>query len=241
MSNMDSEMLQLSQIADLEDSLSIKEQLSLVEKISEQPSGLLSLFEFLTDRRIQKKNKPSCIDGIIFKHLYNSEIIELKAKLKDNFQEGIVKLKSVNKIDYRPLYLSLTSNNFKTANQLTQAYLGELAGLSRSDKRRWLYFTDVLNFPKQDLETIDMLWKIYSGGQFGFSIQRQIWLCNDKNWEKFWHTVGWKVNKKNMRYPNEFIWDSSAPAGHLPLFNQLRGVQVLGTLFMHPVWISHRS
>jgi len=133
-----------------------------------------------------------------------------------------------------PLYKSLISNNFKTANQLTQIYLQQLAGLDKNNKRKWLYFTDILNLPIKDLRTIDLLWRIYSENQFGFSIQKQIWIYNDKNWEKFWHTIGWKINQKNMRYPDEFIWNKNAPTGHLPLSNQLRGVQVLTALFMHP-------
>ncbi len=155
-------------------------------------------------------------------------------KVNKYFKEGVVKLRSSSDIDYKPLYRSLISHNFKTANQLTQKYLNMLAGLNSDQKRQWLYFTDVLNFPTQDLRTIDSLWTIYSGGQFGFSVQKQIWINNNKNWEKFWHTIGWKNNKKNARYPNEFIWDTTAPTGHLPLFNQLRGVQVLAKLFMHP-------
>jgi hypothetical protein len=61
-------------------------------------------------------------------------------------------------------------------------------------------------------------------------------LYNNKNWDKFWHAIGWKINKRNIRYPQEFIWNNNAPKGHLPLFNQIRGVQVLASLFVHPAW-----
>ena len=229
-------LLQLNQIADIEDSFSIKQQIKLVHYIIKDPIGPQILLKLLIERRLNKKKKIYYIDGIIFKSLYNCSQPILQQKVLEHFQDGIVKLKSNNNINYRPLYKSLISNNFKTANHLTHVYLNELAGLNKNNKRQWLYFTDILNLPIQDLKTIDTLWKIYSEGQFGFSIQRQIWLYHDKNWEKFWHKIGWKINKKNIRYPQEFIWDSTAPTGHLPLFNQLRGVQVLATLFRHPAW-----
>jgi GUN4-like len=57
-----------------------------------------------------------------------------------------------------------------------------------------------------------------------------------KNWENFWSKIGWKNGNTWTRYPNEFIWDLSAPKGHLPLSNQLRGVRVIASLFSHPAW-----
>lgn len=225
---------QLKKIAHLRDSFSIKQQITLVDTISKYPAGLSELLELLINRRSKQDGVLCCIDGIIFKQVYNSKIIALRKKIKKHFQDGIVKMESSHSINYKPLYESLLSDNFQEANSLTQQYLHNLAGLSQNKSRQWLYFTDVSNFPIQDLRTIDTLWTIYSEGQFGFSVQKRIWIYNNKNWEKFWHKIGWKINKKNMRYPHEFTWDTSAPTGHLPLFNQLRGVQVLAALFMHP-------
>ncbi|NET49629.1 MAG: hypothetical protein F6K09_13095, partial [Merismopedia sp. SIO2A8] len=50
--------------------------------------------------------------------------------------------------------------------------------------------------------------------------------------------IGWKSGNSCTRYPNEFTWDISAPAGHLPLSNQLRGVRVMSSLLSHPAWTS---
>lgn len=227
---------QLKQIAHLQDPVSIKQQVRLVQKIIKSPAGPTKLLELLIKRRSKMMDSLCYVDGIIFKELHNSSTTNFQAKIKQCFCDGIVKLESSNSINYRPLYESLISNNFKTANCLTQGYLNKLAGLRQEKKREWLYFTDVLSFPDQDLQTIDKLWAIYSEGQFGFSAQKQIWIYSNRNWEKFWHKIGWKVNKKSMRYPSEFIWDMTAPAGHLPLFNQLRGVQVLAALFTHPAF-----
>lgn len=225
---------QLKKIAHLQDPFSIQQQVALVERISVFPAGLSELLELLISRRLKHRDALSYVDGIIFKQVYNSQAIALHRKIKKYFQYGIVTMESSNNINYQPLYESLMSNNFQKANHLTQKYLHILAGLSQNKSRQWLYFTDVSGFPVQDLKTIDTLWTIYSRGRFGFSIQKQVWIYNNKNWERFWHKIGWKIDKKNVRYPHEFTWDASAPMGHLPLFNQLRGVQVLAALFTHP-------
>jgi hypothetical protein len=229
-------ILELEEIAHLKDSLSVKQQTDLVQIISKHSQGLTILFEFLINRQKHPPKSISYVDGIIFKCLYNCKIEALKIKLSQELQEGIVKLRSIHDIDYQPLYIALASNNFRKANELTQIYLKQLAKINKNNQRQWLYFTDIFNLPTQDLQTIDRLWTTYSTGKFGLSIQRKIWLYNKKDWEKFWHTIGWKVDKKNVRYPNGFTWDNTAPTGHLPLFNQIRGVQVLATLFMHPAW-----
>jgi len=229
-------ILHLKKIAHLKDSSSIIQQTKLVKKISQNSQGLMTLLELLINRQINKKKPLNYVDGIIFKCIYNCKIKTLKTELYQNLTEGIVKLESQHNIDYKPLYVSLVSNDFKKANELTQIYLNQLTKLHTHHSRQWLYFTDIFKLPIKDLQTIDKLWTIYSIGKFGFSIQREIWLHNNKNWEIFWHKIGWKINKQALRYPNEFTWDNTAPTGHLPLFNQLRGVQVLATLFLHPAW-----
>ena len=235
----DKKISQLEEIAHLEDSSSVRQQINLINKISKESQGPRNLFNLLINRQESQNNiQLAYIDGILFKYLYHCKIDELKIKMSKYLNEGIVSLKSEHNIDYKPLYFALVNNNFKEANKLTQLYLSQLTNINRQDKRQWLYFTDIFSLPVQDLQTIDQLWTIYSIGKFGFSIQRRIWLYNNKDWEKFWHTIGWKINKKNKRYPNEFTWDQTAPTGHLPLFNQIRGVQVLATLFMHPAWES---
>ena len=230
-------LLLLKKISTLQDIYSIKKQTELINKISDyQEPGLLALLNLLIERRIDSDIFPSYIDGILFKYLYSSDYIEIKKQVQYHFNEGIVELKSSANIDYIPLQHSLVHENFQHADRLTDLYLRQLAGLNKATDRKWLYFTDILGLPSEDLHTIDLLWKIYSKGKFGFSTQRNIWLSNNQNWEKLWHKIGWKTNSIALRYPNEFTWDITAPIGHLPLFNQLRGVQVLYYLFQHPVW-----
>ena len=147
----------------------------------------------------------------------------------------IVLLKSERNIDYSPLEELLKAQDFQAADQITLEKLCELAGVEAT-QRKWLYFTEVENFPVTDLQTINQLWLNYSEGKFGFSVQREIWLTLGKNWEKLWPKIGWKAGNNWTRYPNEFTWDLSAPKGHLPLSNQLRGVRVMASLLSHPAW-----
>jgi hypothetical protein len=144
-------------------------------------------------------------------------------------------LTSSARIDYTPLQQLLAQQNFKAADQLTLQKLCELAGAS-AIQRKWLYFTEVEQFPSTDLQTINNLWLTYSDGKFGYSVQREIWLGLGKNWEKFWAKIGWKTDNNWTRYPQEFTWDLTAPRGHLPLSNQLRGVRVIASLLTHPAW-----
>lgn len=138
-------------------------------------------------------------------------------------------------IDYEPLQTLLAQQQFQAADQLTLEKLCELAGPA-AVQRKWLYFSEVDSFPVADLQTLDQLWLTHSQGKFGFSVQRKIWLSLGKNWEELWPKIGWKSGNNWTRYPQEFTWDLTAPKGHLPLSNQLRGVRVIYSLLAHPAW-----
>lgn len=142
---------------------------------------------------------------------------------------------STQGIDFQPLQAALSQPDFQTADRLTLNLLCQLAGPAAA-KRGWLYFTEVDRLPVEELQTLDQLWLTASQGKFGYSVQRQLWLGVKRDWERLWPLIGWKEGNHWTRYPDEFIWDLSAPKGHLPLSNQLRGVQVLASLLSHPAW-----
>ncbi len=194
--------------------------------------GERALMEFLQQRLT---NFPTWIDGNIYQVLNRSSSIAAQEFLQTNFPRGLVPLKSEDNIDYTPLQKLLVSQDFQAADRLTLGLLCQLAGASAT-QRKWLYFTEVDNFPAIDLHTINTLWLIFSEGKFGFSVQREIWLANGKNWENLWVQIGWKDGNNWTRYPNEFTWNLTAPKGHLPLSNQLRGVRTISALLSHPAW-----
>lgn len=196
--------------------------------------GLEVLIEFLQQRQFASS---SWIDGKAYQILYIADSAAANNFLQTHFPAGIVTLRSERGIDYNELQKLLIVQDFQAADRLTLQKLCELAGAA-AVQRKWLYFTEVENFPVADLQTIDTLWSVYSEGKFGFSQQRQIWLRLGKNWEKFWSEIGWKTSDGWPRYPDGFIWNLSAPHGHLPLSNQLRGVRVIAALLSHPAWSS---
>ncbi len=175
------------------------------------------------------------IDGRCYELLLCAETLETETFLQAHFPEGVVPLKSETGLDYSPLQQLLAQQRFLDADRLTLQKLCELAGPA-AIKRKWVYFSEIDGFSVTDLRTINALWIAHSEGKFGFSVQRQIWLSVGRDWEAFWPKIKWKSGKTWTRYPGEFIWDLSAPRGHLPLSNQLRGVQTINVLLSHPAW-----
>ena len=219
-------------LAQLE-SASQKNQLRQISQlISKGKPGIAVLMEFLQSRQGQD---PNLVIGKIYQTLYQLDNPETQEFLQTHFPTGIVPLQSSQNIDYLPLQELLVKQDFQAADRLTLVKMCELAS-SQAVERGWLYFTEVEKFPLTDLQTIDRLWLMHSEGKFGFSVQRSIWLSVGKNFAKLWPKIGWKTSNKWTRYPEEFIWDLSAPMGHLPLSNQLRGVRVINSLLSHIAW-----
>ncbi|MGQ4649369.1 GUN4 N-terminal ARM-like repeat domain-containing protein [Lyngbya aestuarii] len=216
-------------------SSSEKKQLQLIpELVNTGDSGREFLMEFLQE---QLSSPPSLVTGFVYQVLSQVEAPPIQEFLKSKFPTGIVPLISERNIDYVKLQQLLLHQEFFAADCLTREKLCEIAG-SSAVQRKWPYFSEVDNFPIADLQTINNLWFIHSQGKFGFSVQRELWLSLGKNWEKLWPKIGWKKGNSWTRYPNEFIWDLSAPLGHLPLSNQLRGVRLISSLLSHPAWSS---
>jgi hypothetical protein len=199
--------------------------------------GLDVLMEFLQKRRDQPA---TWIDGNAYQVLYKSDAPQVQEFLLTYFPEGIVPLKSERGINYKPLQELLVQQDFQAADRMNIQKMCELGG-PMAVKRKWLYFTEVENAPTVDLQTINNLWLVHSEGKFGFSVQRELWLSLGKNWENFWPKIGWKSGNNWTRYPNQFTWDLTAPKGHLPLSNQLRGVRVMASLLSHPAWSTSKK
>ncbi|WP_035994318.1 GUN4 domain-containing protein [Leptolyngbya sp. KIOST-1] len=223
-------------LADLRDRLqadSPKQQLSAVHELLALGQGGI---EVLTRTLVERKDQPATtLDGKIVQVLYATEPETLGGLLAQYWPQGRLAMPSAMDIDYKPLQDLLVAQAFEQADRLTLTKLCELAGPT-AVKRKWVYFTEVEQFPAVDLQTIDRLWLTYSEGKFGFSVQRRIWLSLGQNWDKLWPRLAWKDDNIWTRYPSGFVWDLSAPDGHLPLSNQLRGVRMMASLLAHPAW-----
>lgn len=189
--------------------------------------------------RIQKINKePSIIYGFLYQTIIESGNDKMIKELSHSLPNGVLELKKSMQLDYQPLQNLLINKEFQQADKLTQEFLCKIVEKKKNRQKNWLYFTEIQFIPKDDLKVIDLLWRIYSKGKFGFSIQKKIWLMNNRKWDKLWKKIKWvDINNGNMkRYPQEFLWTLEAPEGHLPLSNQLRGTQSLTYLFKTIEW-----
>jgi len=81
------------------------------------------------------------------------------------------KLPSDVGMDYVPLATMLATGQLAEADQFTRDALIVLAG-SKAKGRDFVYFTEVKNIPSTDLATIERLWNKFSGGKFGYSVQK---------------------------------------------------------------------
>jgi len=212
---------------------SVKQQLQAIEELAAAgEAGLEVLGDYLLERR---ESSPNVSDGRMVQVIYAAGHDRLIQEIDRCWPRGRVPMPSAPGIDYQALQQCLVVQAFEEADRLTLQKLCELAG-PLAVQRNWLYFTEVEGFPVEDLRTLDRLWRLYSLGKFGFSRQRQIWLGVGRNWDILWERIAWKREGHWTRYPSEFIWDLTAPAGHLPLSNQLRGVRAIASLLNHPAW-----
>ena len=124
---------------------------------------------------------------------------------------------------YKALLNYLANGRWREADEETLKVMLEVAG-----QKGWGYLKpeDIKQFPCEDLRIIDQLWAKFSGGRFGFSVQKQIFLetmnkpdgqyC-EKEYEKFGDRVGWYANrKKQWLYLDDLNHTLNAPQGHLP-------------------------
>ncbi|MCT7951962.1 GUN4 domain-containing protein [Ancylothrix sp. C2] len=212
-----------------------KTQIQLLQQFANPSEAAVEiLMQFLSELS-QQSVTPAA--GKAYQMLLQSKQPKVTEFLTSHFPCGVIPLFSERDIDYKPLFELLARCEFEAADRLTIQLLCQLAG-EGAVTRKWLYFTEIDNIPGGDLQTIDKLWFVYSEGKFGYRVQREMWLSLSKNWDKFWPKIGWKNGNNWTRYPQQFTWNLSAPRGHLPLSNQLRGVRTMEKLLNHPCWQS---
>jgi hypothetical protein len=150
-------------------------------------------------------------------NLVKPPTIELVPSTPNLVKPPIVPLKA----DYHQLRDLLKKKAWKEADQETVRLILQLA---KRQKEGWLKAKDIENFSRSDLCMIDQLWVEVSQGNFGFSVQRNIWLNVDgqpgkfdaATFRKFGDSVGWRVNDDWLRHYTSFNFSQAAPEGHLP-------------------------
>ena len=131
----------------------------------------------------------------------------------------VTALKSDVGANYSHLKELLTLQNFAAADQETWNLMLKIAGMTAKDA---LNIQSVQKFPTQDLKTLDLLWLEFSGGHFGFSVQKQIYqrLGGEQKldyavWQTFGKQVGW-FEDGEWRHYADLKFAQNAPIGHLP-------------------------
>jgi predicted NACHT family NTPase len=123
---------------------------------------------------------------------------------------------------YRILLNYLASGCWQDADQETDRLMLHIAGQT---EQGYLIPDDILKFPCTDLQILDQLWIRFSGGLFGFSVQKQIYMetgnplskeYHEANWYVFCDRTAWRKNHQYIDYPDDVTFALSAPKGHLP-------------------------
>ncbi len=128
---------------------------------------------------------------------------------------------------YGALINYLANGAWKEADQET-AELMLMAVGNEAEQRGYLEHDEIRNFPCDDLRLIDQLWVKYSGGKFGFSVQKQLWVevggkldyGKDRGaaktaFKKMCDRNGWRENNQYISY-DDLKFDTNAPKSHLP-------------------------
>ena len=97
--------------------------------------------------------------------------------------------------------------------------------------------------PVEDMATLERLWRAYSGGKFGYAVQRKAYDSKkvSRNMEALFDRIGWKNEEGSLlrwlpeAKLDEFITSRKAPRA-LPLTSTLRGQQLLQGLLLHEAW-----
>jgi transcriptional regulator with XRE-family HTH domain len=129
------------------------------------------------------------------------------------------KLSFQQKVDYTLLQNLLTDEKWREADKETLTVMLQVAG---REQEGWFTTEHIENFPCQDLQTIDQLWKKYSNERFGLSIQKRIWESvggtSDADYRTvcyFGNHVGWRRSGRWLSYGNR-TFNHLSPKGHLP-------------------------
>jgi hypothetical protein len=137
---------------------------------------------------------------------------------------------------YRQVLNYLANGRWKEADQETQCVMLAVAGQT---EQGFLQPDDLEKFPCADLQILDQLWVQFSGGHFGFSVQKEIWVeCGEPRpsgpaWDQFCAQVGWKGSANNyMNYSDLKFNHHISPWGEIPWVGHYLGGGVVGVWYL---------
>ena len=152
----------------------LKKQLQAIKALASLgEDGEAALVDFVRDRMAsQNPAQPTAAHGSAYQILYRASSAAAKDLIAE-FPDGLVCPQSDKGVDYSDLQMLLVKQAYQQADKLTHQKLCALAGESAIE-RKWVYFTEVNQFPLIDLQAMDILWRLYSEDKFGWSKQRDL-------------------------------------------------------------------
>lgn len=142
---------------------------------------------------------------------------------------------------YQELVNYLANSRWQEADQETFNVMLEV---TNQKDQGYFSLESLRNFPCDDLLLIDRLWLQFSGGKFGFSVQKDLWVevggkldfGEDEEaardaFRKMSDRNGWRKDNRYIDYPEDVTFDTTAPASHLPYRVIWRGVEGSGFFF----------
>jgi hypothetical protein len=140
---------------------------------------------------------------------------------------------------YQTLVNYLASGSWREADKETDKLMLKAVG-PEAEKRGYLELEEIRNFPCPDLQLFDRLWVKFSGGKFGLSVQKQIYVeCgnpldgeyHEKTWKNFADRVGWRKRGSYLNYNDLKANPYFSPTGEFPFLCGWRLAVILAVLF----------
>jgi predicted NACHT family NTPase len=124
---------------------------------------------------------------------------------------------------FQQLEIFLKMGQWREADQETNRLMLQIVG---KEADQWLSLEDIQNFPCEDLRAINKLWVNNSGGKFGFSVQKKVWIdCGGIPGEydydvdkKFADRVGWRRRRDWLSYEELTFLIGISNHAHLPSY-----------------------
>lgn len=146
--------------------------------------------------------------------------------------QKVLEFFSTDGLSYLRLRDLLMTKQWKAADQETLRLLMRASRVNRAEQ---LQPDLIAELPCHDLQTIDQLWLQASRGQFGFSVQRDVWMpyytlfwSKADTWAAVGDRLGWRINHlwnpNHWKRYDEITFSLRAPKGHLPFLGNTLGI-----------------
>lgn len=151
---------------------------------------------------------------------------------KDRSQNNFISEEGINYSELKRLlkqaYVTKNEDYWRKADFETYRLMLRAVHRGQSD---WIRRHEMRNFPCSDLQIINSMWLKYSDGNFGLSVQNEIWkaLRDKYSWDlvpygkKFTEHVGWLNAQGRLKERDDLIFSIKAPRSHLPYLLRISG------------------